>query len=172
MTVLVTGAAGFIGSNLVQNLIEDGQEVVGVDNFSNSRVENVPIGMTLLELDLADPAVLRKLPGSIDLIYHLAGQASGENSFYETIRDLNENTASTINVIKYGIESGARRLVFSSSTSVYGHIDGEIAREDMICRPISCYGIAKLAAENYLNLWDFGELKLQRQILNQIFFLK
>jgi UDP-glucose 4-epimerase len=151
--ILVTGVAGFIGSNLAKQLIVDGHEVFGADNFSNGRPENIPADVLFSELDLADPAAIEKLPPSMDLIYHLAGQASGENSFYEPIRDLNENTASTINMIRYGRDTGASRLIFSSSTSVYGHIAGEIVREDMICRPISCYGIAKLAAENYVNLF-------------------
>lgn len=154
MRALVTGIAGFIGSNLASRLLESGHQVIGVDSLSNGFIENVPQDAEFIEADLAEPGTLGMLPKSIDVIYHLAGQASGENSFYQPLRDLNENTASTINIIRYGISGGAERLIFSSSTSVYGHVSGETVREDMPCRPISGYGISKYAAEQYINLYQ------------------
>ena len=152
--ILVTGIAGFIGSNVAQRLLRDGHGVVGVDNLSNGFKENVPTDAELLVMDLANKNIINQLPGNIDVILHLAGQASGENSFYEPIIDLNQNVVSTLNLIRYGIKSGAHRLVFASSMSCYGDVSGDCAQEDMVCHPKSCYAVAKLAAEQYLKIFE------------------
>jgi len=97
--------------------------------------------------------VIGRLPKDVDVIFHLAGQASGENSFSNPIGDLEQNTASTLNLIRYGIDIDAKRFVFASSMSCYGDIGVECATEDHVCRPKTCYAVAKLAAEGYLRVF-------------------
>jgi len=152
MRALVTGAAGFIAPHIARRLADAGHTVFGVDDFSNGRRENVPPGIELIVQDLSDPGGMAKLPGSIDVILHLAGQASGENSFRDPVDDLNRNTTTTINLIRYGIDAGAQRFVFASSMSCYGDVPTDHVAETEPCRPLSCYANAKLAAEGYLRI--------------------
>lgn len=154
MQVLVSGIGGFIGSHVARRLLADGHDVFGVDDFSNGKPENVPDGVELLRYDLADPDVVEKLPGEVDVILHLAGQSSGEKSFDDPARDLRCNVDSTLNLIRYGIERKARRLVYASSMSVYGATADEPIAESHDCAPLSCYGVSKLAAERYLPVFQ------------------
>lgn len=152
MHFLVTGIAGFIGSHIAERCLSEGHQVTGVDNLSNGAMENVPNGAAFVFGDLADSAIVSALPRDVDMILHLAGQASGENSFYETLKDLQQNAATTINLVKYADAIGARKFIFASSTSVYGDSDGPAVVETMPCKPKSCYAISKLAAEQYIRL--------------------
>ncbi len=151
--VLVTGVGGFIGSAVAEYLIEDGLQVVGVDDFSNGLVENVPTGVDLIEADLADPSSTSLFPSKVHSILHIAGQSSGVKSFQDPILDLNRNVASTLNLIRYGSEFAARRIVYASSMTVYGTQPDIPIAENSVCKPLSCYGTGKLAAENYLQLY-------------------
>jgi UDP-glucose 4-epimerase len=155
MKCLVAGAAGFIGSNIATRLLADGHSVVGVDDFSAGREIAVPDGTEFICHDLADPAVIDILPQDVDVILQAAGQASGANSFNIPLVDLQQNTASTINLIQYGIRINAKRLIFASSTTVYGdqNIDGMVS-EKMGCQPLTCYANAKRAAEEYLRIYS------------------
>jgi len=154
MRTLVTGVAGFIGSHVAQRLLADGHAVFGVDDFSNGRPENVPEGVEFLRRDLSNSRVIDELPGQVDVILHLAGQASGEKSFDDPLRDLICNVDSTINLIRYGILRKARRLIYASSMSVYGAAPDAPIAETHACAPLSCYGVAKLAGEHYLRIFQ------------------
>lgn len=154
MRFLVTGVGGFIASHIAKRLIDEGHTVIGVDDFSGGKLENVPQGVDLITHDLADPGVAKLLPRDINAILHLAGQSSGEISFDNPLSDLNKNVASTLNLIAHGIEAGVQRLVYASSMSVYGNITESLATEDGQCRPLSCYGNGKLAAERYLKIYE------------------
>jgi UDP-glucose 4-epimerase len=153
MRALVTGIGGFIAPHAARQLMADGHEVVGVDDFSIGTRQNVPLGIDLIEQDLANSAAISRLPAQIDVILHLAGQSSGEISFDDPYADLMKNTASTLNLIRYGIAAGAHRMIYASSMSVYGQVAGGKAHESMPCEPLSCYGVGKLAAERYLALF-------------------
>ena len=153
MNVLITGVGGFIASKIARRFISEGYNVVGVDDFSGGRWENVPSGVDLIIGNLADQNVVNKLPGSCALILHLAGQSSGEMSFDDPILDLNKNSISTLNLIKYGIKIGAKKILFASSVSVYGSVGDRPLVVNDICNPSSCYGVSKLAAEGYLRIY-------------------
>jgi UDP-glucose 4-epimerase len=153
-SVLLTGAGGFIGSHVCRRLLSENIHVYAVDNFSTGFRHNVPEGCELFEFDIADSSKVAQLPTDFDIILHLAGQSSGEISFDDPITDLEKNTCSTINLIQHGIRSGARRIVYASSMSVYGDQPDQPTREDSHCAPLSCYGVGKLAAENYLKIFS------------------
>lgn len=153
MRILVTGVGGFIGSHVARRLLAERHEVIGVDDFSGGYRHNVPPGTDLIEGDLARPATIAALPPDCALILHLAGQSSGEISFDDPVADLHKNVVSTLNLIRYGVEHGCRRLVYASSMSVYGGVRDAPVPESSECRPLSCYGVGKLAAEGYLRVY-------------------
>ena len=149
---MVTGVGGFIGSRVARRLVQDGVRVVGVDDFSSGHRSSVPPEVDLLEMDLSQPDVPKRLPRNCGLVLHLAGQSSGELSFRDPADDLRRNTVSTLNLIRYASENTVDRIVFASSMSVYGDVPDLPVRESDRTEPLSCYGIAKLASERYLLL--------------------
>ena len=150
---MVTGVGGFIGSRVARRLVQDGVRVVGVDDFSSGHRSSVPPEVDLLEMDLSQPDVPKRLPRNCGLVLHLAGQSSGELSFRDPVDDLRRNTVSTLNLIRYASENTVDRIVFASSMSVYGDVPDLPVRESDRTEPLSCYGIAKLASERYLRLY-------------------
>lgn len=153
--LLITGVAGFIGSKIAASAIAKGYKVFGVDDLSQGYASNVPKGVEFLEFDLVNQKNIDKLPKNIDFILHLAGQSSGEISFDDPVLDLEKNTVSTLNLIKYGIENKTKKFFYASSMSVYGNVaDKQPVTEDSLCAPLSCYGVGKLAAENYLKVYQ------------------
>lgn len=154
MKVVVTGVAGFIGSKVAQSLINEGHEVIGVDDLSMGYLDNVPKGCTFLQKDLADADIGLKLPSRCDAIMHLAGQSSGEISFDNPRDDLRKNVISTLNLIRYGISAQASKLVYASSMSAYGTVEDKQISEETVCQPLSCYGVGKLTSENYLKVYQ------------------
>ena len=152
-TVVVTGVAGFIGSRVAARMAAEGFEVVGVDDLSSGKQSNVPSSIDFIQGNLADAQTISKLPKSAELVLHLAGQSSGEMSFDDPVADLEKNTISTLNLIRYGIAVNASKLVYASSMSVYGNVPDAPISEDEHVAPLSCYGVGKLAAEKYLNVF-------------------
>jgi UDP-glucose 4-epimerase len=150
--ILITGVAGFIGSHVSRRFIQEGYDVVGVDDLSNGYLENIPEAVTFLKGDLALTETIEKLPTDCNKILHLAGQSSGEISFDDPVLDLEKNTISTINLIHYGIENCVERIVYASSMSVYGDVEDKPIAETLICEPLSCYGVGKFASEGYLKV--------------------
>lgn len=152
--ILITGVGGFIGSHVATRFIQEGFSVVGVDDFSSGDINNVPAGVELIEGDLARRSTISRLPPNCKRILHLAGQSSGEISFDDPISDLEKNTTSTLNLIRYGIDNSAERLIYASSMSVYGTVDDTPIDESRACCPLSCYGVGKHASENYLRIYQ------------------
>ena len=152
-TVVVTGVAGFIGSRVAARMAAEGFTVVGVDDLSSGKQSNVPSSIDFIQGNLADTQTISKLPKAAEFVLHLAGQSSGEMSFDDPLADLEKNTISTLNLIKYGIGANISKLVYASSMSVYGNVPDAPIGEDEHVAPLSCYGVGKLAAENYLNVF-------------------
>ena len=99
--ILVTGAAGFIGSKICSELIKKNYTVIGCDDFSTGLKKNVIKGIKFLNIDLSNKKKISNLPKDIDFIFHLAGQSSGEKSFEDPLNDLNRNFITTYNLIDF-----------------------------------------------------------------------
>jgi len=151
---VVTGAAGFVGAALSTRLVAEGFRVVGVDDLSTGKLDNLPPEVDFIEGDLADRQIVQQLPQSVSTVFHLAGQSSGEVSFDDPVGDLQRNVVTTLRLIEWCAQHDAPRLVLASSMSVYGQQDDPIrVAESSATRPLSCYGVGKLAAEHYLRVY-------------------
>ena len=151
--VLITGVAGFIGSHVASRFLQEGYQVIGVDDLSGGNIENIPSGVDFIQGDLASLATIARIPYGCRKILHLAGQSSGEISFDDPVADLEKNTISTLNLVRYGIENRIERIVYASSMSVYGAVENAPISESHQCQPLSCYGVGKHAAEGYLRVY-------------------
>jgi UDP-glucose 4-epimerase len=146
MRAVVTGGAGFIGSNLVDSLLARGDEVTVVDNFASGKRENLNSGATLLEHDIREPFDL-----SADVIFHLAAQADVQTSMKRPEYDAAVNVVGTVNVLQ---AAPAAQVIFASSGGAgYGEC-AEPASEETPFLPESPYGIAKQCGEEYLAGWN------------------
>jgi UDP-glucose 4-epimerase len=152
--ILVTGVAGFIGSNVASRFLLEGYSVFGIDDLSNGHIENVPTGLEFIEGDLAQPSTIALIPTDCSIVLHLAGQSSGEISFDDPVADLEKNTITTLNLIRYSMENQVERLVYASSMSVYGSVENKSIDESHPRNPLSCYGMGKHAAEGYLRVYQ------------------
>jgi UDP-glucose 4-epimerase len=151
--VLVTGAAGFIGSHLVDRLAADGHEVCGVDDMSSG--SNAPASGGLHRMDVADPA-LRTLAGEFrpEVICHLAAQVSVRASVADPVRDARVNVLGTVGVLEAARVAGARKVVFTSSCAVYGVPDALPVGVDAPSRPRSPYAASKVSGEIYAEMYQ------------------
>jgi UDP-glucose 4-epimerase len=150
---VVTGGAGFIGSHVVDALLARGDEVHVVDTLQTGRRENVPAAATLHELDVREPAHDVYDEIAPDGIFHLAAQADVGTSVEQPDLDAAVNVVGTIRVLEEARRQDARVVFASTGGAIYGECDGP-AREDAPRRPLSPYGTAKLAAEEYLATWN------------------
>jgi UDP-glucose 4-epimerase len=152
--ILITGAAGFIGSKVAHKFIELGFETITIDNLSTGRKENIPKETHLIEGSCGDKSIIDKLNSyKIDGIIHLAGQSSGEVSFDNPAYDLESNTLSTILLLDFARRKGIKRFVFASTMSVYGDQVNLPVTEELTTNPKSFYACGKLASENYLKIY-------------------
>ena len=154
MRVLVTGAAGFIGSNTAQLLVDLGHEVIALDNLTSGRREHVPVGATFIEGDCGDEQLVRSL-GSLDACVHFAARIEpGESMKFPEVFFSN-NVASTFRLLSALVTNGVPRFVFSSSCAVYGDQVAIPIDEDHPLNPQSPYGQSKLMVEQAL--WWLAE---------------
>jgi nucleoside-diphosphate-sugar epimerase len=148
--VLVTGGAGFIGSNLVRALLERGDEVRVLDNFSTGNRANLEgLDIEIVEGELRSYERVHRAVRQADVVYHLGALGSVPRSVQDPLTSSAVNVEGTLNVLLAARDEGVRRVVFSSSTSVYGSSRQLPTTEDTPPDPISPYGVAKLAAERY-----------------------
>jgi len=162
--VIITGAAGFIGSNLTEHLLQEGHEVVGIDNlddyysgktmFLERSIEDS--NFTMVRGDILDLELMKKTMKGADAVVHLAAQAGVRFSVRDPLKSHMVNVVGTLNVLIAAAEGGVKRVVNSSSSSVYGNIDQRPVTETDEPRPVSPYATSKLAAEIYCR--QFHEL--------------
>ncbi len=157
---VLTGAAGFIGSHLAEALLEEGWTVLGIDNLSTGRRENLRVAgkdprFSLLERDILHPDAARAVeafrPG---VVYHLAAQIDVRASVRDPLRDARENILGTIAILEAARTAGATRFVLASSGgTIYGQPRRLPAREGRGALPVSPYGLSKRAAGEYVELY-------------------
>jgi UDP-glucose 4-epimerase len=149
---LVTGGAGFIGSNLVDALVERGDDTHVLDDLSNGRRENVHARATLHVGDIRDPdAVFDEVQP--ELVFHLAAQANVRTSVERPEVDADVNVLGTVRVLEAARRHGAQVVFSSTGGAIYGECEAP-AREDAPRRPLSPYGTSKLCGEEYLATWN------------------
>jgi len=156
MKAIVTGGAGFIGSNLVDQLIDDGHDVFVFDNFSTGKRENVnPKAWCDRALDITDNThnayYMTKFMSynKIDTIFHLAARAQVQLSIEEPISFNKTNVNGTLNMLKGAVDAGVNKFIFSSSSAVYGDLIYTPTDESHRTDPLSPYGAQKLIGEIY-----------------------
>jgi UDP-glucose 4-epimerase len=150
-TVLVTGGAGFIGSNLVRGLLERGDRVRVLDNFSTGNRRNLEgLDVDIVEGELRSYERVHRAVRGVEVVFHLGALGSVPRSVQDPLTTNAVNVDGTLNVLLAARDEGVRRVVFASSSSVYGASAASAPRsESMPVDPISPYGVAKLAAERY-----------------------
>jgi UDP-glucose 4-epimerase len=153
---LITGGAGFVGSHLVRRLLEDGCDVIVLDNFSTGRRSNLDAVRGDIELVQGDVASLVDVRAAIrgcDVVLHQAALPSVPRSIADPVASHEANATGTLNVLVAAREAGAQRVVSASSSSVYGSVPDLPKRETMPALPLSPYAVSKLAAESYCRAW-------------------
>lgn len=159
LRVLVTGGAGFIGSHLVDRLFKEDFEVTIIDNFDTGRLENIAPHQenkrfNFIKGDIRDFNLVKKLIKDVDAVFHEAALASVTLSVKNPLLANDVNVTGTLNLLKASSDLHVKRFIFASSAAVYGDTPIPQKREDMTLNPKSPYGVSKLAAENYVRLFN------------------
>ncbi len=161
---LVTGGAGFIGSNIVKKILEKGEFVRVVDNFSTGRKENIEEffgnkNFEFIEGDLTDLNVCQKAVKDIDFVLHQAAVPSVPRSIENPIVSNNSNINATLNILVAARDAKIKKFVYASSSSIYGDNPELPKKEDFPIRPISPYALTKYAGERYCQIfWQIYKL--------------
>jgi UDP-N-acetylglucosamine 4-epimerase len=161
---LVTGVAGFIGSALLERLLDLGQTVVGVDNFITGHKHNIEdvlainpderLQFTFIEGDLREPSIALQACKDVDIVLHQAALGSVPRSIKDPITSHQHNVDAFLNVLLAARDAGVRRVVYASSSSVYGDHPGLPKHEDRIGKPLSPYAATKRADEIYAQVFQ------------------
>lgn len=163
--ILITGGAGFIGSHLAEKLLRTNNYVLIIDNFREHReekrhqlqhiLENYQEGIdfNIIEGSLLNPEIFEKIEKNIDIIFHLAAIAGVRYSLLNPTVITENNICSTVNIFEYSRRCGKKKVVFASSSSVYGNPIYTPVDEDHPKTPISPYAVSKLACESYCDYY-------------------
>ena len=151
-TYLITGIAGFIGSNIARALLAQGASVRGVDSFITGKRMNLEdlYGIEFIEGTIEDPATCARACRGVDFVFHEAALASVPRSVADPVSSNTANVTGTLNVLVAAREAGVRRVVYAGSSSAYGDQPTLPKHEEMIPNPISPYAVSKLAGEHYM----------------------
>jgi len=159
MRVLVTGGAGFIGSNLVDKLISDGHEVIVFDDLSTGREENINSKAKLFRFDISkeeffDIPIMEDIMTGVDVVFHMACLARVQPSIENPLLYHDKNVNGLVNMLEACRKYDVKRFVFSSSSSVYGDAEEVPTSENCKLNPMSPYAIHKLIGEQYCKLYS------------------
>jgi UDP-glucose 4-epimerase len=165
MKALVTGGAGFIGSNIVDLLLSEGHQVVALDDLSSGYAANVRPEVEFVEGDVSVPGVADAAAAGCDVVFHLAASVGNTRSIDDPRRDSEVNVLGTIAVLEAARSRGIERVVFSSSAGIFGELKTLPIAEDHPQDPDSPYGTSKLAAEKmclvYNKLYGMSNVALR-----------
>lgn len=154
--VLVTGGAGFIGSNLVDGLLREGYEVRVLDNFSTGRRENIEHfkkDIELIEGDMRDQEITDQAVDGVDMILHEAALPSVPRSIKAPVTSNDVNVGGTLKLLSSAQKAGVQRMIMASSSSIYGNTAELPKHEGMTPKPMSPYAVTKLTSEHYLRVY-------------------
>lgn len=154
MKALVTGGAGFIGSNLVDELVNRNYEVVIIDNLSSGKKENLNLKADFYEADIRNLDDVKPLFNGINYVFHLAAFPRVQPSIEDPITANDINLNGTLNVLKAAQESNVDKIIYSASSSVYGNQETMPLKETMKANPLSPYGLQKYVGELYCKLFS------------------
>lgn len=154
MKCLVTGGAGFIGSHLVEALIQEGHEVYIIDDLSTGSLENIPTGAIFHQKDIRDFDSIKPLFAGVEKVFHLAAFARVQPSIDNPRLSHDINTTGTQNVLLAARDNKVKRVVFASSCAIYGDQETMPLTETMEPRPISPYALQKLSGEELCGLFS------------------
>lgn len=169
---LVTGGAGFIGSHLTNALLEKGASVTVIDNLSSGVRNNVVSGAKFVCGDIRDSKTIQECLKNIDVVYHLAADATTKESsmgWRDPLHDMSVNVKGTLNIFEFIAKLGLdARVVYSSSAAVYGEPQYVPMNEDHPTNPVSPYGISKLSGEKYALAYfsQFGIKSISARLFN------
>jgi UDP-glucose 4-epimerase len=155
MQILLTGGAGFIGSHLVDTLLDFGNKVYVIDDLSSGKLENLNRSATIYKMDICDQhlgELLRDIQPEI--VFHLAAQVSVSGSVHNPYEDTRVNVLGTVNLLEACVKADVKRIIFSSSAAVYGMPQYLPINEAHSLNTISPYGASKAAAEEYIRLYQ------------------
>lgn len=154
MRVIVTGGAGFIGSHTVDILVEQGSDVLVVDDLSSGNLANLNPAAGFINLDISSPQLSEVFAGfRPDCVIHLAAQVSVARSVRDPVKDSVINVIGCVNLLENCRVAQVKKVIYASSAAVYGHPSEIVVSEDMSTLPLSCYGVSKLAPEYYLKVY-------------------
>jgi len=156
MRFLISGGAGFIGSNIVMELVKLGHDVMAIDNLITGSKKNLEEVMGKIEFvwdDLRKMDVCKNICGGVDYILHQAALGSVPRSVKDPVLSNENNINSTLNLLVAAKDAGVRRFVYASSSGVYGNCEGEFKVETMESKPINPYAISKTASEEYVKIF-------------------
>jgi UDP-glucose 4-epimerase len=165
MKAIITGGAGFIGSHLVDRLLNDGYSVTVIDNMSCGRKENLQQHssnprLSVYEVDIKEAEQLQKIFVGHDVVFHLAAQANIRKSLVDHKSDLDNNLVGTLNVLEAMVKNNIHDFVFASTSAVYGEAIVRPTPEDFFPFQTSLYGASKLACEAYTEAFaEFAPLR-------------
>jgi UDP-glucose 4-epimerase len=159
MKILVTGGAGFIGSHIVDRLVDEGYKVRVVDNLSSGRTENLrrhtdSNAIELLIGDLKDPQTALRSVENVDVVFHFAANPEVRVSSIDPETHFNENIIATFNLLEAMRKRNVREIVFASSSSVYGEPDEIPVDENAPIKPVSVYGASKASCETLIHAYS------------------
>jgi nucleoside-diphosphate-sugar epimerase len=151
MKALITGGAGFIGSNVVKKFLSEGFEIRVLDNLSSGYLENLSgLNVEFVEGDICDPETVLNACAGVDVVVHLAASVGRQRSLDDPQRDSEVNLLGTVNVLEGMRKHGVKRIVYSSSAAIFGELVTDTIDEEHPQNADSPYGVSKLAAEKMI----------------------